>query len=215
MFMRPQLETFLQNGSGASGPKTLLQENPRELPEFARIFGNGAAVEVEIGCGKAKFLIARAIENPSTNFLGVDPMRKKQKYAVTRSGKRGLENIKFLRAEARETIHCGFRPESVSVFHIYFPDPWPKRRQRKRRLVTGVFLRMLHEKLTCGGLIEVATDHLDYFTQMQGAVIHSGIAWSKVTVTRGERPFGATVKTNYEMKYEAAGRDLFYLELRK
>lgn len=204
------------NTASSSAPTpTLLAGGPRELEEFPLIFGNDHPVEVEIGCGKAKFLIARAVENPQINFLGVDLIWKWMKFAVQRSEKRGLENIRFIKADAREAVKYGIRAASVSAFHIYFPDPWPKTRQRKRRLITGDFLRLLHDKLDEGGLVEVATDHLDYFLRIQNAVIHSGIAWASATESRGERLFGASIKTNYEIKYEAAGRDLFYLELRK
>jgi tRNA (guanine-N7-)-methyltransferase len=195
--------------------RTLLTEDPRALPAFAEMFGNRNPVEVEIGCGKAKFLLARAAEQPSINFLGIDVVWKWMKFAVERSEKRALDNIRFLRADARETVRHGLREGSVSVFHIYFPDPWPKRRQRKRRLVTGEFLRLLHGRLTGPGLVELATDHLDYFVRMQGAVIQSGIAWKNVRATTGERLFRGPAETNYEIKYHAQGRDLYYLELEK
>jgi tRNA (guanine-N7-)-methyltransferase len=213
--MRPQATTPADAEVRAERSPTLLTGSPRELREFSALFGNDNPVEVEIGCGKAKFLIARAVENPRINFLGMDVVWKWMKFAVERSEKRRLDNIKFLKADAREAVKHGIRPGSVSVFHVYFPDPWPKNRQRKRRLITGDFLRMVHERLAEDGLVEMATDHLDYFLRMQNAVIQSGIAWKSVRNTRGERLFGASVKTNYEVKYEAAGRDLFYLELRK
>jgi tRNA (guanine-N7-)-methyltransferase len=194
---------------------TLLTDEPRLLPAFPAIFGNENPVEVEIGCGKAKLLIARASEHPRINFLGIDVVWKWMKYAVERSEKRKLGNIRFLRADAREALKHGVRPGTVSVFHIYFPDPWPKRRQRKRRLVTGEFLRVLHERLTSAGLVELATDYTDYFLRMQSAVIQSGIAWKNVRTARGERLFGASEVTNYEIKYHAEGRPLYYLELEK
>jgi len=195
--------------------RVLLSTEPRALPAFAEIFGDENPVEVEIGCGKAKFLIARAVAHPQINFLGIDVVWGWMKFGVERSEKRALENIRFLRADAREVVQHGLRPGSVSVFHIYFPDPWPKRRQRKRRLVTGEFLRMLHDRLAGAGLVELATDHLDYFLQMQSAVIESGIAWRNVRFARGERLFDASVKTNYEIKYESSGRALHYLEIEK
>ena len=200
---------------GGDAAPVLLRHDPRALPPFAEIFGNENPVEVEIGCGKAKFLIARAVERPDINFLGVELVWKWLRFAVERSEKRKLDNIKFLRADARETVKHAIRPRSVSVFHVYFPDPWPKRRQRKRRLVTGGFLRMLHERLGDAGLVELATDHLDYFLRMQSAVVQSGNAWKNVTTAHGERIFCASMMTNYEIKYRTAGRDLYYLELEK
>jgi tRNA (guanine-N7-)-methyltransferase len=198
-------------------PRTanLLRVDSRSFPAFADIFGNDHGVEIEIGCGKGKFLLARAIEQPDINFIGVDIVWKWMKYGVERSEKHGLGNIKFHKGDVRELIRHGIPDVSVSIFHIYFPDPWPKRRHRKRRLVTFDFLRLLHPKLSEAGYIEIATDYEDYFIHMRAAVAHSGIAWREVTETSNERLFGAGSKTNYEIKYEAAGRDLFYLELRK
>lgn len=190
--------------------------NPaRDLPSFSEIFGNDHGVEVEIGCGKAKFLLARAAEFPELNFLGIDMVWKWMKYAVRRSEKQGLTNIRFLKADARQTIQRCIVPGSVSVFHVYFPDPWPKRKHRKRRLVTGEFLRQLHPLLADAGLIELATDFADYYLQMERAVVQSGIPWSSVTKAADQRLFEAFSKTNYEIKYEAAGRKLYYLEVKK
>ena len=194
---------------------SLVLADPRKLPPFGEMFGNNNPVEIEIGCGKAKFLLARATERPEINFLGIDIVWKWMKYGVQRSEKRGLSNIRFLKADARETIRYGIAQESVSVFHVYFPDPWPKRKHRKRRMITGEFLRLLHERLTAGGFIELATDHADYYLQMESAVIQSGLSWGGVRKTSDERLFEALSKTNYEIKYEAAGRKLHYLELMK
>jgi tRNA (guanine-N7-)-methyltransferase len=204
-----------QNRSSDQQVQALVLADGRSLPRFREIFGNDNPVEIEIGCGKAKLLIARAAECPQINFLGIDLIWKWMKFAVERTEKRGLENIKFLRADARETVIHGLEPGSVSIFHVYFPDPWPKRRHRKRRLITGEFLRLLHERLGGVGLIELATDHADYYSQMRTAVVQSGIEWRSVRTAVGERLFAAPVKTNYEIKYEGAGRELHYLELEK
>jgi tRNA (guanine-N7-)-methyltransferase len=195
--------------------QALILADARSLPPLSEIFGNDNPTEVEIGCGKAKFLIARAAEFPQINFLGIDVVWKWMKFAVARSEKRGLENIKFLRADAREAVTHGLRPGSVSIFHIYFPDPWPKRRHRKRRIVTGDFLRVLHERLTEAGLVELATDHDDYYMHMRNAVTQSGVDWRGVRSVTGDRLFTAPVHTNYEIKYADAGRPLHYVELEK
>jgi tRNA (guanine-N7-)-methyltransferase len=195
--------------------EALLRENPRSFPSQNDIYGNDRPIEIEIGCGKAKFLIARAAENPQINFMGVDIIWKWMKYGVERSQKRGLDNIRFVKTDARELLRYGITPGSVSIFHIYFPDPWPKRRHRKRRLITGEFLRLLRSRLVDGGLIELATDHHDYYMQMRDAVVHSGGEWQRVLERANERPFEASFKTNYELKYESGGRRLHYFELQK
>lgn len=192
----------------------LTRISPRELPAFADMFGNDNPVEIEIGCGKAKFLIARAMEHPDINFIGIDIAWKWMKFGVERSEKRGLENVRFIKGDAREILQYGVPDGSVSIYHIYFPDPWPKKRHRKRRMVTGGFLRTLAAKLEPGGRIELATDYEDYFMHMRAAVVQSGVSWADVIETADSRLFEAQSKTNYEIKYEAAGRRLFYLELK-
>jgi tRNA (guanine-N7-)-methyltransferase len=193
----------------------MVRVDPHSLPPFDEIFGNGNPVEIEIGCGKAKFLIARASEHPQVNFLGIDIVWRWMRYAIERTEKRSLRNAKFIKADVHEVVRHGIRSQSVSIFHIYFPDPWPKRRHHKRRLITGAFLRELYAGLAPNGLIELATDHVDYFVQMRGAIINSGISWSGVTTKLNERLFEAAAGTNYEIKYASAGRTLHYLELKK
>jgi len=188
-----------------------LREHAQPLASFA----DPRPLEIEIGCGKGKFLIARAEANPDVNFLGVDLAWKWMKYAVTRSEKRGLTNIRFIKYDARMLVKHGLPDASVSVFHIYFPDPWPKRRHRKRRLVNGAFLALLYDRLRPGGLVELATDYHDYYLQMREAIAQSGVAWRDERMTTDARPFSADAMTNYEIKYAAAGRRLHYIELRK
>jgi tRNA (guanine-N7-)-methyltransferase len=80
----------------------LLREDPRNFPSLSDLYGNDNPVEIEIGCGKGKFLIARAMENPEVNFLGIDVVWKWMKYGVERSRKRRLTNIRFIKTDARE-----------------------------------------------------------------------------------------------------------------
>ena len=192
-----------------------LVADPYRFPSLGDVFGSDNPVEIEIGCGKGKFLIARAMEQSDINFLGVDVVWKWMKFGVQRSDKRGLVNIRFVKIDARKLVTFGIPTGSVSIFHVYFPDPWPKRRHRKRRLITGEFLHLLHSRLQDDGLIELATDHDDYLTQIRSAVIQSGIRWRHIEDAVDSRLFAAFSKTNYEIKYESAGRTLHYLELQK
>jgi len=208
------MRTLNQHLSGDTRT-SLFRYDPADRADISTIFPVEAPLEVEIGCGKGKFLIERAEANPSINFLGIDVVWKWMRYAVHRSDRREIENVKFIKTEAKDFIDHSLPLESVSTFHIYFPDPWPKRRHRKRRLVTGEFLKLLHTRLLDGGLIELATDHEDYFLQMEESVVRSGISWKTVRRTSGERLFEAQTETNYELKYAAAGRHLQYLELQK
>lgn len=172
-------------------------------------------LEVEIGCGKGKFLVARAEACPGTRFIGVDIARRWMRRGIERGEKRGLQNLEFIRGDVREVLEHCFDSGSVDVFHIYFPDPWPKRRQKKRRLIQTDFLELLRERLNASGLVEVATDDADYYRHILETVGAFSPHWKDVRQSVNERLFPAVAKTNYELKYAAEGRPIYYLELRK
>lgn len=178
------------------------------------LFEKVQPLEVEIGCGKAKFLLARAQEERGINFIGVDRARKWLEIGRKRAEKRGLTNVRFLHADIRDLLPRVFSPSSVAAFHVYFPDPWPKRRHRKRRLMTSDFLALLHRCLEPNGKIYLATDDEDYFASILINVQASAFLWQSIQKGH-ERWFYPSMKTNYELKYEAANRPLYYLELVK
>lgn len=177
-------------------------------------FGNDFPVELEIGCGKGKFLVGRAQESPDRNFIGIDRVGKWMKIGDARGAKRNLKNLLFIKADAPEFLKA-LKPKSVETIHMYFPDPWPKRRHRARRLFTADFLKVLHSKLKPGGLLELATDFQDYYEQMQKSVKAAEISWASQRETVSERIHSPHLKTNYELKFEAAGKKLYYMELKK
>ena len=195
------------------GPAAGLKSCPESLC-LEDLFGNPHPVEIDIGCGKGKFLLSRAEQEPGVNFLGVDRLAKWMKIGERRSWKRNLPNLKFMKVEVRELLEA-LRPGCVKTFHLYFPDPWPKRRHHKRRLVTSVFLTALFERLQPGGRIEIATDDRDYFQSIQKEIQKMDSVWEFVRESANERISFAGLSTHYESKYRAAGKDLFYLELKK
>jgi len=186
-----------------------------ELLVFEEFFGNRNPVEMEIGCGKGKFLLDRAEENPGTNFIGIDRIGKWMKRRKDRAERNAMPNIRFMRAEARAFLTEAVPPGSLSIIHLYFPDPWPKRRHHTRRVMSGDFLRLLHSRLVPGGLLEIATDHVDYNEAMKKTIAAAAELWDNVRETRNERIVGGMNKTNYELKFEAEGKPLYYTELVK
>jgi tRNA (guanine-N7-)-methyltransferase len=130
---------------------------------FSDIFGNSNPVEVDIGCGKGRFLIARAKQFPATSFLGIERMRSRQANVNKKANFNNLENVYLAGLEASYVVENQIEPDSVSVYYIFFPDPWPKRKHHKRRLFSESFLDSIHKTLTADGVINVATDHLAYF----------------------------------------------------
>ncbi len=187
---------------------------PSRVISFPEIFGNEAPVEVEIGCGKSRFIIDRAVKNPGIHFIGVDYAGKWLGIGRGRGEKRKIGNLRFIKAEAFELLRDYFPRGRVSVFHVYFPDPWPKKRHWKRRLIRKESLRLFYDCLCPGGLLEIATDDRDYFEVMKQEHSLSGLKWAGVRESRNERLFEGE-KTNYEAKYEAGGRPLYYLEFEK
>ncbi len=179
------------------------------------VFGNQNPVEMEIGCGKAKLLITRAQSHPERNFIGVDYAWRYMKIGCQRAEKRGLSNIRFIKADANRVLSEFIVPESVSVFFIYFPDPWPKRRHQKRRLITQSFAELLHSRLTPRGRIEIATDDFAYFIAIRAAFARTETLWRQVKQSVDEPLFVCEAKTNYEMKFLVDGRTLYYLEVLK
>ena len=138
---------------------------PLDLPA---VFGRAPQrLEVDLGCGKGRFLVARAAAHPATSFLGLD--RQTQRLAkVERKAQRAqLANIRLLYAEAAYAVTHLLPPGSVAAYYIFFPDPWPKRRHHRRRLFDAAFLDALNTTLMPRGCIHLATDHLDYFESIR------------------------------------------------
>ena len=179
------------------------------------LFDDDKPLEVEIGSGKGKFLMHRAMALPEHNFIGFDQIWKYLKIGYRRAQKRGITNLQYFKATADEIIGHMTPSESVTTFHIYFPDPWPKRRHHKRRLLTSAFIDLLYDRLRSGGLLELATDDAEYYDWLKGTMAEAKAKWSATHASVNERIMNPEIKTNFELKYEADNRDLHYLELRK
>ena len=130
--------------------------------------------EVEIGCGNGHFLCAYAAGRPGTRLIGIDIKEKRCRKAREKAQKRGLANICVLQMAA-ERFLADLPPGTVDAFHIYFPDPWPKSRHRKRRFFTMESLRQMHAGLRNGGRLYFGTDFFDYYIQAKVIVaLHEG-----------------------------------------
>lgn len=186
-------------------PELLLKlEEPAEqdpVLDWGAVFGNRQPVEIEIGIGKGRYIIAAAQAQPQINFIGIEWASKYLRLALDRSQKRRLINLRLVRADAREFVEFFVPTGSVRAFHLYFPDPWPKKRHHKRRLFNTSFLDEVARTLAPGGRLWLATDHEDYFAAMQ-EVLAADCRFREVEADWGE------VKTNYEEKYLRAGKPI-------
>lgn len=127
------------------------------------IFGSNGPLEVDVGCGKGRFLASRAKLNSLTNFLGIDRLLRRLRNVDRKIVCEGLSNVRLLRVEASYAIKHLLPLQAVSVFFFFFPDPWPKRKHHRRRLFSQSFLDSLHRTLLPGGHVHLATDHMNYF----------------------------------------------------
>ena len=177
---------------------------PRPL-NWAELYGRVAPVELEIGMGKGTFLTDQARARPDINFFGIEWARWYWRYASDRLRRNQCFNARTVRAEAGYFLSEFVPAASLSVLHIYFPDPWPKARHHKRRLVQPPFLRQAERVLIPGGHLRIVTDHAEYFEQIQAVVKASNL--TVIDYTRpGSAPEGEFVGTNFERKYRREGR---------
>jgi tRNA (guanine-N7-)-methyltransferase len=199
-----------------SDPSTTIARESEVVPgicfaplQLETIFGRSAPLEVDLGCGDGSFLAAIAAENPAANFLGIERLRGRVRSACRKIEFSDLPNARILQAEIGYAVEQLLPSNSVTRFHIMFPDPWPKRRHAPRRLLTETVLQALHRKLVANGTVRIATDDCEYFRQITRAVSQSsGFAALADTV-----PMSAVSK--FERRFQEDGVEIHRLELRK
>jgi tRNA (guanine-N7-)-methyltransferase len=175
--------------------------------DWAEVFGSDGRVEVEIGIGKGKFLLAVAAARPEVHHLGVEWANEYLRIAEARADKRGLGNIRFVRVDARELVARGIPPASVDTYYVFYPDPWPKKRHHKRRFLQLSTAEHLARTLKPGGGLHVATDHEEYWTVIE-PLLDAHPAFERLPAFGGDDfPLPAdSPLTNFEAKYEVEGR---------
>src|SRR5262249_23081447 len=131
---------------------------------------NAQPLEIEIGFGKGAFLLDQATKHPERNYLGIEIDRGLQLYVATRVAKRALPNVRLVGTDARRYLTDCLKFESATAVHVYFPDPWWKRRHRKRRVFTAELAEQCERILFPEGKLHIATDVEEYFFIMQRTV---------------------------------------------
>ena len=195
-------------------PYLLPAPDPPAPVDWAALFGNDRPVELEVGFGKGLSLLTAAVANPDVNFVGVEVVRKYQLFTATRIAKRGLANVRLACADARLFLRA-VEPASVHVLHVYFPDPWPKKRHHKRRLIQEPFILQAKRVLPPGGRLQIVTDHKGYFEENIEPAINGAAAAGWLKIVDYNRPGsageGEFVGTNFERKYQREGRPFYAL----
>ncbi len=188
-----------------------------ELVELSwtRLFGNERPLEVEIGVGKGTFLVRRAQACPEHNFFGMEWSNEYFRYSADRLERRGVLNARVARVDASPFMRNVCPRNSITVLHVYHPDPWPKSRHRKRRLFQPPFVDAAVACLASGGRWAVQTDHAEYFEQIRALLLGHPQLEPVEFADPAAGVEAARLRTNFEIKYEREGRSIHQLAVRR
>lgn len=168
--------------------------------DFAKMFPETQPVEVELGAGDGSFIVQYANLQRGTNFLAVERLLGRLRKIDKRGQRAGLTNLVGVRIEAAYLLQYLLAAKSVAALHVYFPDPWPKRKHRKNRLVNEEFTELVRKVLVDRGIIHLRTDDTDYFSQMT-RVFDGNSAFEKINTPEELK----AVKTDFERYFNAQG----------
>lgn len=192
------------------------QDDYPEKIDFEDVFGRIAPVHIEIGSGKGTFLVNEARAYPENDYLGIEWASRFYRYAGDRLERWSLPNTRIMRTDAAIYIEDHVDDECVDCYHVYFPDPWHKKRHNKRRFIRPENIEQFLRTLKPDGIINIATDHFGYYEWMIEAFSHFTDRLEEIEYIR---PSGAEkgemAGTNFERKYIKEGRKTYTLAFRK
>ena len=171
-----------------------------ERVKLTDLFGQDQPVEVELGSGDGSFLANYATLHPERNFLGVERLLGRLRKLDRKGRRAGLTNLRGLRIESAYFLEYLFPRHSATALHIYFPDPWPKRKHRRHRLINERFPAVAWQALAPGGVVHLRTDDEDYFAQMRS--VFDASPMFRLIETPAEL---AALLTDFEREFHARG----------
>jgi tRNA (guanine-N7-)-methyltransferase len=189
-----------------------------DLPQpwdAAALFGRDAPLEVEVGSGKGLFLASAAAAAPEHNFLGVEIAAKYARYSSARLAKRQLANAVVLSGDGLRLFRELLPEESLSAVHVYFPDPWWKKRHHKRRVMNELFLRDVVRTLAPGGRLHFWTDVEEYFEQTLGLIAEHAPLVGPLAVEERPAEHDLDFRTHFERRMRLRGLPVYRSEFRK
>jgi len=170
---------------------------------MAALFGNDRPVVLEIGSGKGRFLLTSGASRPECNILGIEKSLHYARVIVRRLRHAGLANVRIINHDALLVLSRMIPDDSIDEVHIYFPDPWPRKREQKRRLVRGEVARDLARVMPAGASGVWVTDHAGAY-EAGVPVLASVFDVEEIDPSDPREP-----RTNYEEKYQAEGRPIY------
>ena len=187
--------------------------------DLQELFPTRNPLQIEVGSGKGIYIRSMAKKHKDINFLGIEWAHRFYRHFVDRSVWENLTNVRVMRTDAAKFLDTHIKDESVTQFNIFFPDPWPKNKQNKRRFFIEKNIKNVHRILVPGGKLLFTTDHLGYFEWTKAMFF----ANSNITPLFKKTRFpkldsareGEIVGTNYERKYIKEGREFYKLAFEK
>jgi tRNA (guanine-N7-)-methyltransferase len=168
--------------------------------DLAELFPKPQLLEVELGCGDASFLVEYARRHPDRNFIGIERLLGRLRKLDRKGRRAALTNLRGVQIESSYYLQYLLPPGLASALHIYFPDPWPKKRHRKNRLINESFPQLAGTTLVPGGVVYLRTDDEDYFAQM------TDVFGASREFQRTETPSElAELLTDFEREFNARG----------
>jgi tRNA (guanine-N7-)-methyltransferase len=185
------------------------------MPDWRSIFDNDNPLVLEIGCGVGDFAVAMATLHPEWNYLALDYYNKGCLKTCKRADKAGLDNLRVVRDEARSFMERCIPRDSLRSVIINCPDPWPKMRHRKRRLVNAEFVSYLAEFMQAGGDLFFATDFVDYGLDVAGMMPDISGFENMLAPDLHRHGLAGYPLSKYMVKFMAEGKQIYFIHYRK
>lgn len=142
--------------------------------DFGAVFGRDAPVVLEIGFGNGETIVQQALERPDADFVGIEVHEPGVGHCLLKAQDARVRNLRLIRHDAIEVLRYQIPPASLSRVNLYFPDPWPKKRHHKRRIVQPAFLDLVADRLRPGGSLHIATDWANYAEHIDATMNNCG-----------------------------------------
>lgn len=199
----------IKNAEEIISKSKYLEQNPRENKgKWNKVFNNDNNIEIEIGMGKGKFIIEKAIQNPNINFIGIEKYDSPLVSAVKKLDELELNNLRLVCIDALG-IEEIFDHE-IDKIYLNFSDPWPKKRHAKRRLTSNVFLNKYESLFKNEKRIEMKTDNDDLYDYSCESFIENGY-----DIVKTDTNYLDTIRTEYEDKFIGLGKNINYISVVK
>ena len=171
------------------------------LLRLDEIFGRAAPVVLEIGFGNGETLVQQATENPDKDYIGIEVHEPGVGHCLLKARDAGIDNLRLLIHDAIEVLTNQIPLDSLSRVNLYFPDPWPKKRHHKRRIVQQDFLALIADRLKAGGTLNIATDWAGYAEHIDEVLSQS----DRFTCTERREHYGEQPLDRPRTKFERRG----------